>query len=56
MILSRIGGDDAAEEACDENSGDLFRARLNQIINLKHELAQFGEKATGIGSTARSRR
>jgi len=26
------------------NSGDLFRARLDQIINLKHELAQLAEK------------
>ena len=25
-------------------SGDLFRARLDQIINLKHELAQLAEK------------
>ena len=25
-------------------SGDLFRARLDQIINLKHELAQIAEK------------
>ena len=24
--------------------GDLFRARLDQIINLKHELAQLGGK------------
>jgi IS5 family transposase len=24
--------------------GDLFRARLDQIINLKHELVQLGEK------------
>ncbi len=25
-------------------SGDLFRARLDQIINLKHELAQLYSK------------
>jgi hypothetical protein len=25
-------------------SGDLFRARLDQIINLKHELAQLAGK------------
>ena len=25
-------------------SGDLFRARLDQIINLKNELAQLAEK------------
>src|SRR5471032_777537 len=25
-------------------SGDLFRSRLDQIINLKHELAQLAEK------------
>jgi hypothetical protein len=31
---------DAAEEARDNEIGDLFRARLDQIINLKHELAQ----------------
>jgi len=24
--------------------GDLFRARLDQIINLKHELVQLGAK------------
>ena len=24
--------------------GDLFRARLDQIINLKHELVQLGDK------------
>ena len=32
-------------------SGDLFRARLDQIINLKHELAQL---ADAIGWVARS--
>jgi IS5 family transposase len=26
------------------NSGDLFRARFDQIINLKHALAQLAEK------------
>ena len=37
--------------------GDLFRARLDQIINLKHELVQLpGKIGTGIGSIARSRR
>jgi len=36
--------------------GDLFRARLDQIINLKHELAPLGGKIDGPGSTARSRR
>ena len=36
--------------------GDLFRARLDQIINLKHELVQLGAKMTGTGSIARSRR
>ncbi len=25
-------------------SGDLFRARLEQIINMKHELVQLGGK------------
>jgi hypothetical protein len=37
-------------------SGDLFRARLDQIINMKHELAQFAAGSTGTGSTGRSRR
>ena len=33
--------------------GDLFRARLDQIINLKHELVQLaGNIGTGIGSIA----
>jgi hypothetical protein len=31
----------ASEGAETTRSGDLFRARLDQIINLKHELAQF---------------
>jgi IS5 family transposase len=26
-------------------SGDLFRARLEQIINMKHELVQLGNAA-----------
>ena len=37
-------------------SGDLFRARLDQIINMKHELVQLAGKSIGTGSTARSRR
>ena len=37
-------------------SNDLFRARLDQIINLKHELVLLAGKIDGIGSTARSHR
>ena len=37
-------------------SNDLFRARLDQIINLKHELVLLAGKVNGTGSTARSRR
>ena len=33
--------------------GDLFRARLDQIINLKHELVQLAGGSIGIGSMAR---
>ena len=43
MIRCRIGGDDATEEAEGEE-GDLFRARLDQIINMKHELVQLAFK------------
>jgi IS5 family transposase len=28
-------------------SSDLFRARLDQIINIKHELVQVGREFTG---------
>ena len=34
-------------------SGDLFRARLDQIINMKHELAQLAGKIDWEFSTAR---
>ena len=37
-------------------SGDLFRARLEQIINTKHALVQLAGKIDWSGSTARSRR
>ena len=37
-------------------SGDLFRARLDQIINMKHELVQLAGKIDWTGSMARSRR
>ena len=37
-------------------SSDLFRAWLEQIINMKHELVQSGARSTGHGSTARLRR
>lgn len=29
-------------------SGDLFRARLDQIINLKHELAQLADNVRNL--------
>ena len=35
---------DAAEEAATTGAGDLFRARLDQIINMKHELVQLAER------------
>ena len=44
MILWCIGGDDATEEAKTTGSNDLFRARLDQIINLKHELVLLAGK------------
>jgi hypothetical protein len=44
MILWCIGGDDAAEEHKTTGSDDLFRARLDQIINLKHELVLLAGK------------
>ena len=34
--------------------GDLFRAKLEHIINLKHELVQLAGKIDGIGSITRS--
>ncbi len=37
-------------------SGDLFRARLEQIINMKHELVQLAGKIDWRGSIARLRR
>ncbi|MGY3361846.1 hypothetical protein ACVWZK_008509 [Bradyrhizobium sp. GM0.4] len=37
-------------------SGDLFRARLDQIINMKHELVQLVGKVDWDWMTARSRR
>ena len=37
-------------------SGDLFRARLDQIINMRHELVQLAGKIDWSSSTARSRR
>jgi hypothetical protein len=36
-------------------SSDLFRARLDQIINMKHGLVQLAGKIDWIGSIARSR-
>jgi IS5 family transposase len=37
-------------------SGNLFRARLDRIINMKHELVQLAGKVDGTGSTASYRR
>jgi IS5 family transposase len=39
----RIGGHDAAEHAT-AGSNDLFRARLDQTIDMKHELVQLAGK------------
>jgi hypothetical protein len=43
-LLVRIGGSDGTEAAQDLGEGVLFRARLEQIINLKHELVQLADK------------
>lgn len=40
MTLCCIGGTDATEAAQPTGSNDLFRARLVQITNFKHELVQ----------------
>ena len=37
------------------DASDLFRARLDQIINMKHELVQLAGSSIGNGSTARLR-
>jgi IS5 family transposase len=39
-----IGGDDAAKKRETTGSNDLFRARLDQIINMKQELVQLAGK------------
>ena len=44
MILWLRRRDDAAEEAWDDGIRHLFRARLEQIINMKHELVQLADK------------
>ena len=45
MIRCRIGGDDATpKKPRTTEEGDLFRARLDQIINMKHELVQLAFK------------
>ncbi len=44
MILWCIGGDDAAEEAQDDGIERSVPARLDQIINLKHELVLLAGK------------
>jgi hypothetical protein len=53
VIAQPHRGDDAAEEAREEG---LSRARLDQIIRMKHELVQLAGKLDWTGSTARSRR
>ena len=40
----RIGGGDATKKHKTTGSDDLFRARLDQIINMKHELVQLAGK------------
>lgn len=47
MILWCIGGDDAPKKHKTTGSNDLFRARLDQIINLKHELFLLTGKIDG---------
>ena len=46
MILSlrRLGGGrfDAAQGAADSGQNDLFRARLDQIVDTDHPLAKLG--------------
>ena len=32
------------KQAAPSGSGDLFRSRLDQIINMRHELVQLGDK------------
>jgi hypothetical protein len=44
-------GTDATEEAGDDRESDLFRARLDQIINLKHELVQLVPRSTRTGAS-----
>lgn len=45
VIHCRIeGGIDAAEKDEAKQLGDLFRARLDQIINLDHELVRLAQK------------
>jgi hypothetical protein len=39
---------DLAQEAATTCEGDLFRARIDQIINMKHELVQLAG-AIGLG-------
>jgi hypothetical protein len=49
IILWCIGGDDAPKKHKATGSNDLFRARLDQIINLKHELFLLTGKIDGDG-------
>lgn len=40
MLVERHRGAYAAEEADTDGVGDLFRARLDRIINMEHELVR----------------
>jgi hypothetical protein len=43
-VIPDVGGNNAVEEARDGGIGNLFRARLEQIINRKHELVQLADR------------
>jgi hypothetical protein len=40
VIPWSLGGNDATKETSDTGEGVLFRARIDQIINVKHELGR----------------
>jgi len=44
MLRACIGGAMRPKKHKTTGSGDLFRARLDQIINMKHELVQVAGK------------
>jgi hypothetical protein len=52
-VFASGGGSDPTEEAGTTGEGDLFRTRLDQIINMRNELVELTGK---IGSITRSRR